>query len=70
MLVVKRYYRYAFGSEERLKLVIDKVGKRYQGENWALKLIWLVTPTHKLANHCPIKDSNSYQIRTRSGGAR
>jgi ABC-2 type transport system ATP-binding protein len=37
LLVVKRYYRYAFESEERLKLVIDKVSKRYRGGNWALK---------------------------------
>lgn len=34
---VVRYYSCPLGPEERLKLVIDKVGKRYSGGNWALK---------------------------------
>jgi ABC-2 type transport system ATP-binding protein len=36
-LGVFRFNDNPFGSEERLKLVIDKVSKRYRGGNWALK---------------------------------
>jgi ABC-type multidrug transport system ATPase subunit len=32
-----RFKNYPAGLEERLKLVIDKVSKRYRGGNWALK---------------------------------
>lgn len=36
-LLVLRYYHYPAKAEEPLKLVIDKVSKRYRGGNWALK---------------------------------